>query len=163
MPLDATIGGVTANSYVTEAEATAYFADSLQGDSWTSLSSKEAALVSATRYLDMLGWKGSRATTEQALELPRNYLCDINGTLIESDVIPPKIKQAVYELALYMALNLDAFIEEDLTTRIKVSVIELENELKEFGAFSSLPLRVQNLINPYIESYSGSGFTLSLQ
>lgn len=165
MALNATIGGSTSNSYVTEAEASNYFADSLQGDSWTGLTAKEAALVSSTRYLDMLDWEGQKTDESQSLELPREYMYDINSELVGNDVIPEKVKQAVYELALYMGSNPDSFSTADTTTKIKVDVIEIEQEVIEFGSYSSLPLRVRNLISPYMASpaVSGNGFCLELQ
>ena len=139
MPLDATTGG---NSFVTVAEADAYFADSLYSDSWTSVSSKDAALVTATRYLCML------------------KLYNTDGSLIiVGDTIPEDVQYATHELGLYLNDNFDQFNTQDTTTRIKVAVIEIENELLSFGELSSLPMRVRSLIDPYL-SASSSGFTL---
>lgn len=62
MALDATVGGANANSYLTVAEADAYFAARLHSDVWDALSegegegegdsTKEAALIWATRLFD---------------------------------------------------------------------------------------------------------------
>jgi len=52
--LDATVGGPASNSYVTLAEADAYFATRLFATAWTSATDpqQEAALISATRLID---------------------------------------------------------------------------------------------------------------
>lgn len=54
MALDATVGGPNANSYLTVAEADAYFATRLFSSLWTAAvtATKEAALIQATRMLD---------------------------------------------------------------------------------------------------------------
>ena len=55
--LDATIGGPNANSYVTLAQADAYFAGDARSQDWSNHSDayKEAALIQATQWLDYLG------------------------------------------------------------------------------------------------------------
>lgn len=54
MALDATVGGASANSYVTVAEADAYFADRPFSETWSGLSAgeKEASLITATRTIE---------------------------------------------------------------------------------------------------------------
>ncbi len=160
MALDATISGTSSNSYVTTAEADLYFTDSLYSSSWTAVGDKDVALISATNYLEMFAYGGTKAVTEQALLHPRKDIYDRDGTEIVSTVIARDVKRATFELALYMSENLDAFKEADKTTRIKVAVIEIEQELKEFGSYSSLPLRVKQLIDPFLESNSFKGFDL---
>lgn len=157
MALDATVGGANSNSYVTALEADAYFSDSLMSQQWSAVGSKDAALITATRWLDGFLYEGERASTTQALAHPRKNMYDIEGGLVSSDDIFVNIKRATFELALYMDQNIDSFTEADTTTRIKVAVIEIENELPDFGSYSSLPLVVQRLIDPFLGSPASSG------
>lgn len=106
MALDATPGGVNADSYVTVAEADAYFGNRLHASAWTALgtSDKEKALKMATVRLDEEHWDGARAEdiSLQALRWPRYGAVDIDGHGIEGDEIPRQLKEATYELALAM-------------------------------------------------------------
>lgn len=160
MALDATVGGNSANSYVSQDEANDYFADTLQADDWTAVTAKDGALVQATEYLNSLEWRGNKASSTQALQLPRKSLYDVNGSLVPSDSIPPEVKRATYQLALFLAANSDG-LTPDLTTKIKVDVIEIEQEVLAFGSFSALPTLVKNLIKPFMKT--GSGVVLELQ
>ena len=143
MPLDATTGG---NSFVTQAEANAYFADSLVSDQWSAVSAKDGALISATEYFNAIG------------------LCSDGSSIEVGGDIPDAIKTATCQLALFMANNLDALDSNDRTKRIKLEGLEIENEISdsEFGYLSSLPSRVELLIKPYIcsNSNASTGFEL---
>lgn len=103
MAIDATICGRNANSYVTVAEAEAYFANRLYAAEWhdAQQAQKEAALIMATNVIDRaVRWRGVIATEEQALSLPRKYLYDRNKRLQPTDAIPVDVKMATYEQAL---------------------------------------------------------------
>lgn len=149
MALDATVSGLQSNSYITVAEADAYFANTLRKDSWMAVSSKEAALCDATSYLDVFDWLGSKSVNEQSLAHPRSGL----GGYSSDDIAKP-IKDAACELALYLVENSDSFTEKDTTTMVKVAVIQIEKKLKEFGSYSSLPLRVKRLIGQFLAKKS---------
>jgi len=89
-----------AESYVSVAEADAYFT-ALGNDNWTgSTSVKEAALRKATEYLDATyNWRGLIFSVEQTLGWPRTGVYDREGRdLAES--VPLRVKKATYELAL---------------------------------------------------------------
>ena len=60
--LDATLGGSTANSYQTVAEADAYFTGTLRESEWAALTPevKSAALVAAAAWLDTLKYGGKK-------------------------------------------------------------------------------------------------------
>lgn len=80
MALDATVGGASANSYGTVAEADTYFGERLFTTTWDGLSSadKESALIWATRII------GGRVTEDWSqVELPQDatkrILTDIKG------------------------------------------------------------------------------------
>jgi hypothetical protein len=104
MALDATVGGVSANSYITVADADAYFTGRGSPSAWTSLTTaqKEGALIYATEWLDSnYSWYSTICTTTQALGFPRNSGFDSEGrTIMGCGVIPTKIKNATCEMAL---------------------------------------------------------------
>lgn len=93
-----------ANTYVTVAEADAYWADRNQS-LWAALSpaEKEASLVIAAQYLEWnFDWLGSRInSTTQAMVWPRWLPDGLDSDLrfINSNVIPPRVKFAQIELA----------------------------------------------------------------
>ncbi len=121
------------NSYISLEDAEAYFAARLHSSKWTGASSsdKPAALMQATRMLDeLMEWIGVPSEEGQSLRWPRQAelpylpsypagfeplladdsgdlrLRDRDGTPIETDAIPAKLKDAVCEQAIYL-LSLD--------------------------------------------------------
>ena len=107
MPLDATIAGAAADSYLTVADADA-FAESDFGpnaEKWRSatVEGKEAALRRATRDLDVtIGRVVAPYSSEQALLFPR-YTDLIAGT--SEPMLPPKLRLATYLQASYVLRN----------------------------------------------------------
>ncbi len=117
----ATPGAANANSFLTEAEADAYFDARLPlNPPWEDADDPTAALVMATRVLSALAqpyrylissdkppyyyrtrrtWTGAPATTTQSLPWPRTGMFDANGNAILSTVIPQALKDATAELA----------------------------------------------------------------
>ena len=77
--IDATVGGTTANSYLSIAAADTLTETMLGTLAWTSATSdqKTRALITGTRDLDKLTWIGSRTSETQALDWPRtDASCD---------------------------------------------------------------------------------------
>lgn len=102
MALDATVGGINADTYGTLAEANAYFAARETGNWDGSDEHKEMALRRAATYLDNVyrgKWKGQRTTRDQARAWPRSYAIDSDGYSYEADTIPPVLKYAQFEAA----------------------------------------------------------------
>lgn len=119
--IDATVGGASANSYETVAEAQAYFDTRLPVAGWDDADSQAVLLIMATRVLDALAqpfktffpaeggtpayyrvrrqWTGTPASTTQRLAWPRTGMLDQNGNAILSTVIPQALKDALSELA----------------------------------------------------------------
>lgn len=102
MALDTTIGGATADSYATIADADAYFAS--YGGAWSGDdASKEAALRRATLAIDGeygARWSGSPVNgRSQSLDWPRTGAMDINGYDIAEDAIPVEVVRATCEIA----------------------------------------------------------------
>ncbi len=133
--LVATAGASNANSYLTEAEATAYFDTRLFSEAWDLAADKPKALMFATRVLDSAllaykrfvpeangvaahyrsrpAWSGTPSTTTQALAWPRTGMYDANGNAIAVDAIPQALKNAVAELALQL-LGGDRTLDNDV-------------------------------------------------
>lgn len=91
------------NSYVSEAEADAY--QSIRGNTaWTGQTSqdKEKHLLLAMDYMLKKfrgNWRGTKASSDQALDWPRYDVIDTDGYLIASNVVPQDVKSAQIELA----------------------------------------------------------------
>lgn len=106
MALDTTVGGASAESYCSVAQANTYHSKRGNTD-WEDLDTldKEAALRKASDYLMSFYrplWKGYRVTTTQRLDWPRYdvTLPDTPGTWIENDEVPEMVINACAELAL---------------------------------------------------------------
>jgi hypothetical protein len=89
-----------AETYISVADATAYFSN-LKVTTWTGAdATKEAALRKATRFIDdryrFLGMKGSQP---QALQWPR-FNAYQDGYLVPSNIVPDRVKWATAEAAL---------------------------------------------------------------
>ena len=98
--IDATVGGASANSYLTIAQADTITESMLGTLAWTSASSDEKtrALITATRGLDTLDWIGYRTDSDQALDWPRSdAIC--GGVTYADDIIPEQIQYATFDLA----------------------------------------------------------------
>ena len=106
MALNATLGAIDANSYVTSAEADAYFDDRMHSSAWDNVADGDPFLISASRMLDWyVKWKGSKSTATQSMLWPRSDVIRPDGTEIDDDVLPPEVKIAGFELAF---ANLEA-------------------------------------------------------
>jgi hypothetical protein len=101
MALDTTPGGLTADSYCDVAEADAYHASRGHNDVWAAadVAEKERHLKWATSVLDArCGWRGARASAEQALAWPRRGVV-LDGCPLADTAIPRQLKHAVAEYA----------------------------------------------------------------
>lgn len=169
--LDATVGGISANSYLTVAEADAYFETRLHATAWEDTEEKDRALMMATRVLNMMAqplkylvtgkttsesffktrrqWTGSPATTTQKLAWPRTGMFDANGNAIASNVIPDALKEATAELA-FQLLDADRTLDSDIQvqglTSIRAGSVSLS--FKDMVEAKVLPDAVWNLMPP---------------
>jgi hypothetical protein len=101
MALDATVGGASANSYVTVSEANAFFSNRLDEAQWTAITDPDAALMMGTANLDLYDPVGNRASETQALKFPRYNVPkpDRYGYYLPTE-IPQPIKNATFLFAL---------------------------------------------------------------
>ena len=125
--IDATVGGASANSYLTLAAAQDLVDGMVENDdvtAWASATTdqKNRALYSATQRLDRERFLGARATDTQALQWPRTgvrkpdtyintyavgFPFKITTDYFTDTEIPDQIKQAQVVLAVYLNNNKD--------------------------------------------------------
>jgi hypothetical protein len=107
--INATLKSATANSFVTLAEADAYFETVPSSTQWDNKSNdaKNRALISATRWIDTLNFYGDRCDQDQALSWPRNNY-HVDRVELVCSAIPNDIKYATYELANALANDTDS-------------------------------------------------------
>jgi hypothetical protein len=130
--LDATVGGASSNSYLTEDEADTYFEGRLHSELWTDLTDdevKESALIMATRLMDAYTcFTGTATNEDQALKWPRTGMYNRNGFAIADDVIPQDLKNATAELAMILVgedVTLQSQAEADGLEKVKAGPIEI--------------------------------------
>lgn len=102
MALDATVGGASANSFLTNAEADALAADHPYGSAWAGYTNQDALLIGATKILVRQCFLGTANSETQRLPFPRTGLLSRNGFALDSTTIPAEIKEAQFELALML-------------------------------------------------------------
>jgi hypothetical protein len=125
--IDATVGGASANSYLTLADAQAIidgFVEDADATAWASATTdqKNRALFTATQRLDRERYLGARATDTQALQWPRTgvrkpdtyintyavgFPFRITTDYFTDTEIPDQIKYAQVVLAVYLHNNPD--------------------------------------------------------
>lgn len=122
--VDATVGGASANSYLTVDEAEVILETSALYTTWdtTNPVAQGNALIRASRMLDeYIEWYGDIVTDEQAMRWPRKNAVDPDGRTIESTVIPPAVKQGAALLAVELLVE-DRQAERDDTGLHSVGV-----------------------------------------
>lgn len=149
MALDATISGAAANSYFTQAAASAYLADRLNNTAWTGATSaeKDAALIMATTRLETETYVGSRVFITQRLKWPRYGAVDPDGLLYDHLTIPYLILQAQCELALAIVTDPALLADSGLESFVNVKLGSLDVTPRYIPA-AQLPALVRRLIAP---------------
>lgn len=124
-----------ANSYADMDEALAYVSDlpSVMSAAWLALGTAElkaSLLVFSTRVLDQRArWNGVKTVSSSPLRWPRMNVFDCDNLPVAIDAIPPGLKAAVIELALFYASPDRApgiIAENDGLKRLKIDTIEFE-------------------------------------
>jgi hypothetical protein len=129
--LDATVGGVNANTYCTQAEADTFHDTQPYPAIWTAATSdnKNRALVTATRILDdEIAWYGVVTDQKQRLQWPRQGMVKPNGYYVDPNTLPDALKNATAELARQL-LDTDRSADNDAETQgiaaLKIGSIDL--------------------------------------
>lgn len=156
--IDATVGGASANSYVTLAAANTYFETVPDSSTWTDKTDdqKNRALISATRWIDALNFYGDRCDDTQALKWPRdNYTVD--GIDLACTLIPEGIKTATYELARAFANDTSAITGTSGTTGIydEVKLGDLQVKYNKTSQTSGVINNVFD-VYPWLQTYLGA-------
>lgn len=155
------------NSYVSVAEADTYHADFGNAD-WAGASTeeKEAALVHATKAIDLLfgqDYLSTVVSSTQALLFPRLTFL-INGwQVVQSDAVPRQLKEAVCEVALLRLNGVDVYSTPNNTSRIKsesvsaegVSVSTTYSGQQTVERYSNF-WKVELILRPILRSPSGN-------
>jgi len=104
--LDTTVGGASANSYISLADADTYLEPHPDFSTWDALSDavKNAHLVQATRILDTEYFEGWKYDESQALQFPRSSQSVVDSYTAVT-AIPPNIKNAQCEQAIFLAVH----------------------------------------------------------
>ena len=143
----ATVGAPNANSYVTVAEATAYYDELLGKTAWASASvpNREAAVITASRSLDQyMKWIGYPTTETQSMGFPRVGAFDRDNVAIDDDVIPVILKQATFELAYYALTKSGLSFVNQTLDRVKVAVIDVK--FTERSVDTGIPAFIEQMI-----------------
>lgn len=125
---------VGVDTYVTVAESNTFLAQSIRAFSvWSGIDdeTKEAALVSATRELQILRWVGTITSIAQALAWPRTGAVDREGTPIDSSTVPQDVKNAQMDWAFVLSQDsslegagIDGYARNDKSYRAGSVAIE---------------------------------------
>lgn len=156
--LDITVGGDTANSYVSLAEADAYCDTRLYAGVWTNetdVDTRARALISATARIDQASFAGLRHTTTQRLAWPRFDVRDPDTrVLILTTEIPRAIKEATVEYAMVLlAAQADLAITSTVSAYRSLALpggLKLDFRDDAPRAGDALPPVVIRLLAPYL-------------
>ncbi len=155
--IDATLGGTSANSYVTLAGANTYFETVPDSSTWINKTDdqKNRSLISATRWIDALTFYGDRCTETQALKWPRDEY-KVDGIDLACTLIPEGIKVATYELARAFANDTDAITGTSGTTGI-YDEVELGELRVKYNKTSQTSGVINNVFDvyPWLQTYLG--------
>jgi hypothetical protein len=139
------------NSYVTVAEADAYFNDNVRQEVWYSKPElfKAKCLVTATSILDEFDWIGVAASDTQTLAFPRigTYFEPKQGLEVElnPEAIPDRIINACCELACNLLINPTAVSDTSAVSSIEVGPIKLKDVRKSSFLTPAMSMAIKPL------------------
>ena len=156
--INATLSSASANSYVTLAEADAYFETVPSSTQWDNKQDdkKNRALIAATRWIDSFVFFGDRCDHGQALKFPRNNY-QVDDVELACTAIPNNIKYAQYELARALANDTDA-MTGNIGTNGNIAEAKLGDLAVKYNVASQGTGSVNNIMDvyPWLQSYLGS-------
>ena len=175
--IDATVGGASANSYLTLADAQALIDGMVENDdvtAWASATTdqKNRALYSATQRLDRERFLGARATDTQALQWPRTgvrkpdtyintyatgFPFRITTDYFTDTEIPDQVKQAQVVLAVYLNNNKDGMGLSGLEDNKSVSIGSLSVTTAGASSMATGADRVPPIFERYLTGLRISG------
>lgn len=140
------------NSYVTVAEADAYFLDRISATSWSAADTtkKGQALVTATSMLNEMAWAGAAMSDTQPLAFPRvcEYFDPKAGALLYLDgsSVPDRVIRATYELAIHLLNNEGLLDSTGTIDSISVGPVRLDS----IKPAERLPDTVRRVVKPLL-------------
>jgi hypothetical protein len=144
------------NSYSSVLDADEYLVVTRDAVAWLALSQseKESFLIFATRFLDQnVSYKGSKASTTQALRWPRYYAEDCDGQIYLETELPRPIRNATIELAAYFAVNTTINPAAPVSSsgglsKLKVDVVTLvwKDETESSAVANSYPTHISTTL-----------------
>lgn len=150
--------GVGTNSYLNAIAADAYFADRLNSSVWVASTTKDQALIQATKMIDNLKFKGYKAVPTQALMFPRIPSEQLYGYQMThydeygmySVTTPQRVLDATCELAIWL-LQDDYTAPNDLEQfdNVKLGGLEVKTST---STEKKLPPMVIELLKPFRDS-----------
>jgi len=156
--INATLSSASANSYVTLAEADAYFETVPDSTTWDNKSDdqKNRSLIAATRWIDSFVFFGDRCDHGQALKFPRNNY-QVDDVELACTAIPNNIKYAQYELARALANDTDA-MTGNVGTNGNIAEAKLGDLAVKYNVASQGTGSVNNIMDvyPWLQSYLGA-------
>ena len=156
--INATLSSASANSYVTLAEADAYFETVPSSTQWDNKQDdkKNRALIAATRWIDSFVFFGDRCDHGQALKFPRNNY-QVDDVELACTAIPNNIKYAQYELARALANDTDA-MTGNIGTNGNIAEAKLGDLAVKYNVASQGTGSVNNIMDvyPWLQSYLGA-------
>ncbi len=175
--IDATVGGASANSYLTLSAAQDLIDGMVENDdvtAWASATTdqKNRALYSATQRLDRERFLGARATDTQALQWPRTgvrkpdtyintyavgFPFRITTDYFTDTEIPDQIKQAQVVLAVYLHNNKDGMGLSGLEDYKSVSIGSLSVTTAGASSTATGADRVPPIFERYLTGLRISG------
>jgi hypothetical protein len=150
MALDTTVGGASADSYITDAEYQAYWLD--RGVVLSAVTTNEADLRKAADWLDRsYNFAGYKATGTQRRAWPRVTTILVDGYTVSSTVIPQDIKDAQAELANLIrgGLNPAATIDGTLASESVRAGPVASTKTYQGGKSSPRLVAIEGLLAPY--------------
>jgi len=156
--INATLSSASANSYVTLAEADAYFETVPDATTWDNKldDARNRALIAATRWIDSFVFFGDRCDHGQALKFPRNNY-QVDDVELACTAIPNNIKYAQYELARALANDTDA-MTGNVGTNGNIAEAKLGDLAVKYNVASQGTGSVNNIMDvyPWLQSYLGA-------
>ena len=165
--IDATVGGASANSYITLADANLIVQGLVVNDNVTAWASsitdhKNRALYTAAQRIDRERFLGARTNDTQALEWPRSgvkkpytysstynalYPSNLQPAFYADNEIPKRVKYAQVHLAVYLNNNKDGLDLSGFEDFNEISIGNINVKPRFYGAVGA------NRIPPIIEQY----------
>lgn len=157
--IDATVGGIAANSYVVKADVDAYAPYTVFASAWTAYAADPGVLiVRARRALDMMAFQGTATTLTQLLPWPRWNVPSPVWGMWDSASIPQPLKDAQCHIAAYLssvvATDPDPFGFDDTSWKLKeISVSTLKVAFVPYAAGTGWVF-IATVIKPMLAQYN---------